>query len=84
VGRDLERLAREIEELRAELDALLGTPGHLSVTTERTEHLAGCLLRGEDPAPMTSAEEELLRRMREYLPIYRELEEEGAFDHRPA
>jgi hypothetical protein len=80
VGRDLERLAREIEELRAELEALLGSPGYLSVPTERTEHLAGCLLRGEDPGRTTPGEQELFERMGAYLPIYRELEQEGGFD----
>jgi hypothetical protein len=79
-GRDLKRLAREIEELREKLDALVGAPGHLSVATERTEHLAGCLLRGEDPGPITPAEEELFKKMGTYLPVFLELEEEGAFD----
>jgi hypothetical protein len=82
VGRDLGRLAREIEEIRAEVDALLRAPGHLRASTERTEHLTGCLLRGEDPGPMTPGEEELLEEMRVYLPVFRELEEEGAFDPR--
>jgi hypothetical protein len=80
MGRDLARLAREIEEIRAEFDGLLGPPGYEGVSTERVYHLAGCLVYGDDPGPMTPGEADLLELMREYLPVYRELEEEGAFD----
>jgi hypothetical protein len=81
---DLERcLAREMEELRAEISSLLGPPGYKGVSTERTLHMAKCLKHGEDPGPITSDEADLLERMREYLPVFRELEEEGAFDAYP-
>jgi hypothetical protein len=71
------RLEDELEKIRQELQAL--DSGRSRLPRERIEALTEAALRGEEPEDLTPQERDLFEKFLAYVPVVRELEEEGAF-----
>jgi hypothetical protein len=71
------RLEQELERIKLELEGL--DLGRHRLPKGRYHELTESALRGEEPEDLTDRERELFEQIRVYVPVIRELEEEGAF-----